>query len=305
MAHPLPRPFFIVGPTASGKSAVALELALRCRGEVVNADAFQLYRGMDILTAKPAAEDRARVRHHLYGVVDPGCECDAASYAAMAGPILEEIAGRGRLPVVAGGSGLYVKALTHGLSPMPAADEGFRRILREVPLERQVEWLRRMDPVGVQAMDLHNPRYVERALEITVLSGRPASSLKAAWKRSTPSFSGAFLSWERQVLYARINARTLAMAEAGLVAEVAALPTLSATAEKAIGIREIRAHLAGHCSLQAALAAMQQATRRYAKRQCTWFQREKGFQSVCLGGDGNAKSAVDRILACFPELLPS
>ena len=297
--------FYIVGPTGSGKSDVAVELALRCGGEIVNADAFQLYHGMDILTAKPGISDYAQVPHHLYGVVDPGEDYDAASYAEMANRTISEISARGALPIVVGGSGLYVKALTHGMSQLPQADAGLREVLRQLSLDELVEWLRRLDPAGADRMDLHNPRYVERALEISILTGRPASELKGEWASRKPSFRGVFLKWERQVLYDRINARTLAMVDAGLVEEVAALPALSDTAGKAIGIREIQAYLAGDRPLENALSALQQATRRYAKRQSTWFEREKGFQSVCLSDGTDAKSAVESILSLFPDLLAS
>jgi tRNA dimethylallyltransferase len=296
-------PFFIAGPTGSGKSAVAVELALRCNGEIINADAFQLYRGMDILTAKPTAADCECVPHHLYGVIDSNSDFDAASYASLANRCIAEIENRGRLPIGVGGSGLYIKALTHGMSPLPSGDADLRARLSELSLTEKVTWLRQLDASGAATIDLQNPRYVERALEICILTGKPASELKSDWASQEPIFRGVILQWERDVLVERIAARTLAMAESGLVDEVAALPALSTTAGKAIGIREMRAHLAGETTLNEALEAMQVATRQYAKRQRTWFRREKGFQSVCLSPGEDAKSAVDTIISLFPDLL--
>ena len=297
-------PFYIAGPTGSGKSAVAVELALRCNGEIVNADAFQLYRGMDILTAKPTAADCALVPHHLYGIIDSNSDFDAASYASLANRCIAEIENRGRLPIVVGGSGLYIKALTHGMSPLPSGDAELRAGLSELSLTEKVTWLRQLDASGTATIDLQNPRYVERSLEICILTGKPASELKSDWaSQQELAFQGVILQWERDVLVERIAARSMAMAESGLVAEVAALPELSTTAGKAIGIREIRAHLAGETTLNEALEAMQVATRQYAKRQRTWFRREKGFQSVCLSPGEDAKSAVDTILILFPDLL--
>ncbi|MCB1098611.1 MAG: tRNA (adenosine(37)-N6)-dimethylallyltransferase MiaA [Verrucomicrobiae bacterium] len=295
-------PFYIAGPTGSGKSAVAVELALLCNGEIVNCDAFQLYKGMEILTAKPSAADCARVPHHLYGIIDSSSDFDAASYASLANACINEIASRGSLPIVVGGSGLYMKALTHGMSPLPSGDAELRTRLSEMGLAEKVTWLSRLDPVGAATIDLQNSRYVERALEISILCGKPASQLKTDWALQEPVFRGVVLHWERDALVDRIGARTLAMAERGLVPEVAALQELSKTAVKAIGIREIRAYLAGETTLEAALEAMQVSTRRYAKRQRTWFRREKGFQSVCLSPGEDAKSTADTIISLFPDL---
>ena len=295
-------PFYIAGATGGGKSAVALELAVRCAGEIINADAYQLYRGMDILTAMPTAEDFRKAPHHLYSVLDLSEDSDAASYASLARQCIDTCVTRGVLPIVVGGSGLYIKALTHGLSPLPTADENLRSALADFTLDELAAWLTRLDPAGAAAMNLQNPRYVERALEISLLSGRPASELKRDWNAAEPDFEGVILDWPRQELYERINRRTHAMLDAGAIEEVRGLGKLSTTAEKAIGIREIQAHLRGELSLEEAADQIQQATRRYAKRQITWFRREKGFQSICLNPTMDAKSAVSQILSMFPRL---
>lgn len=301
--HPT-RPFFIAGPTASGKSAVALALARRIGGEIVNADAFQLYRGLDILTAKPRADDLAQAPHHLYSVLAPGETCDAQRYRNLALPVIQDIAARGGVPIVTGGSGLYLKALTHGLAPLPSADPDLRAELDALPLEEQVRQLLVLDPKAAETVNLTNPRYVQRALEICLLTGRPQSELRRNWLDDSPQVQGVCLVWERDPLYRRIDQRVRDMIAAGAVQEVAeAEAALSSTAGKAIGVREIQRHLASELSLEEAVAAIQQATRRYAKRQMTWFRRERCFQTICLTPETTPDSAAQDILERFPCLL--
>ncbi|MDB6003247.1 MAG: tRNA dimethylallyltransferase [Prosthecobacter sp.] len=297
--------FFITGPTASGKSALAITLAEHVGGEIVNADAFQLYAGMDILTAKPAAADLARVPHHLYGVVPLTEACDAQRYHSLALPIIDDIAARGRVPIVVGGSGLYIKALTHGLSPLPAASPQLRALFQHLSPGEKIVWLIQRDPEAATTVNLRNPRYVERALEICLLTGRPQSSLRRSFEQAEPQVNGVIFVWDREALYRRINQRTLDMFAAGMVEEVAALDHLSPTAEKAIGVREVCAHLAGHVSLADTIAAIQQATRHYAKRQMTWFRRERCFQTICLDSDPAAQYPLPYLLELFPCLRPS
>lgn len=165
---PVIKPFFVVGPTGSGKSALAVELAERWGGEVVNADAFQLYRGLDICTAKPTSEERTRVPHHLYDVLALTEVGDAAFYSELARQVIDEIASRGKVPIVVGGSGLYVKALTHGLSPLPS-DASLRSKLEHLTARERVAWLLMRDPHAATTVNLKNDRYVTRALEICSL----------------------------------------------------------------------------------------------------------------------------------------
>ena len=256
-----------------------MELAERFGGEIINADAFQLYRGLDICTAKPSAADFGRVPHHLYSVLSLGELCDAQFYSDLARPVIAEIASRGKLPIVVGGSGLYVKALTHGLSPLPS-DEALRQKLSELTPHERVEWLLLRDPDAEQNVNLKNDRYVTRALEICLLTGEPQSTLRKAWSQVQPEFRGIRLVWDRPVLDERINQRVLQMVAAGLVEEVQQADALSATAVKAIGVREVRQFLAGECTREEMIAAIQLATRQYARRQDKWFRREKGFQPV-------------------------
>lgn len=283
---------------------MALALAKEIDGEIVNADAFQLYAGMELITAKPSAADMAQAPHHLYGVLPPTEVCDAQRYHALVLPVIEDIASRGRVPIIVGGSGLYIKALTHGLSPLPAASPHLREHLRQLTSGEKIVWLLQKDPEAATTVDLRNPRYVERALEICLLTGRPQSGLRRSFAQKEPDVAGAILEWSRETLYTRINERTLAMFRDGLIEEVASLGPLSPTAEKAIGIREVREHLAGRATLEQTISAIQQATRNYAKRQMTWFRRERCFQTICLDSLPAARY-VPRLIELFPCLRPS
>ena len=300
-----PGTFFVVGPTASGKSGLALALAEHLDGEIVNADAFQLYQGLDVLTAKPSPQELQQCPHHLYGVLAPGADCDAQTYRDLALPVIHEIASRGKTPIVVGGSGLYIKALTHGLSPLPPADSTLRARFRTQSLGDKVAELMRLDPSASDNVPLQNPRYVERALEICLLTGQPQSQLRQSFANASPNVNGFLLTLDRGVLYGRINHRVETMITHGIIDEVAALGNLETGSAKAIGVREMRAHLAGHVTLADATEALQQATRRYAKRQMTWFRRETCFQTICLPSEPTAQFVRDTIDRLFPCLKPT
>lgn len=295
--HPPPETVYLVGPTASGKTTAALDLAGALHGEIVNADAFQLYTGLDIITAKPTSEQRARHPHHLFGSLTSSDTCHAQSYRHLALPVLHDIATRGRIPIVVGGSGLYLKALTHGLDPLPPGDSELRRQFASQSLEEKVRQLLALDPAAAANVPLQNPRYVERALEICLLTGQPQSALRLSSQRPPPSIRGFCLTWPREQLYHRINQRALQMLEHGAIAEVAAAEPVTGALLKAIGVREIQAHLRGDLTLEQTAAAIQQATRRYAKRQMTWFRREACFQTICLEDHPTPDSLVSFIRA--------
>ena len=275
----MPHPIYICGPTASGKSVLALEMAEQLDGEIVNADAFQLYRGLEIVSAAPAAAERGRVAHHLYGVLDPAEPADAGSYMRLALPVIAGIQSRGKTPVITGGSGLYLKFLTHGPAPLPGADAALRAELDARPLADLVAELMRLDPVEAARTALQNRRFVSRALEICRLTGQPASALRDQWQSKTRDVAANLRGWvirrARPDLHARIAARTRAMLDGGALAEVAALGKVSSNCEKAIGLREIRALLAGEMDRAACVDRINAATRQYAKRQETWFRREQ------------------------------
>lgn len=280
----LPHCFFLLGPTAVGKSDLAAALAARIGGEVVGADAFQIYEGLDILSAKPGPDLRAQVSHHLIGEVPLTQRYDVAQYLAAATARIGEIVVRGRVPVVCGGTGMYIRALTHGLSDLPPADPALRAELEAEPLPTLVERLRMLDPAA--RVDEKNPRRVIRALEVCIQTGCPFSSQRGEWDRE-PAVRGAVLARPRESLLARISARTDAMFAAGVVREVAAVSagSFGPTASQMLGLREIRALLAGTISEKACKEAITVATRQYAKRQLTWFRRERGYQWVDLETD--------------------
>ncbi len=272
-------PFYICGPTASGKSALALEMAERLDGEIVNADAFQLYRGLEIVSAAPSAGELARLPHHLYSVLEPSESADAQRYVNLAKPVIAEIQTRGKTPIITGGSGLYLKFLTHGAAPLPTADAALRAEMDARPLDDLVAELKSLDPVEAARTALQNRRFVSRALEICLLSGRKASDLRDQWESKTAGISsqlrGLVIQRSRADLHARIAQRTRAMLDGGALEEVAALPDVSANFEKAIGFREIRALLVGEIDRATCEDLINAATRQYAKRQETWFRREK------------------------------
>ncbi len=280
----MPPPIYICGPTASGKSELALELAAQLDGEIVNADAFQLYHGLEIVSAAPGAAEMSQVPHHLYGVLDPGTAADAGYYLRLARPVIEDIQARGKTPVVTGGSGLYLKFLTHGPAPLPTGDATLRAELDATPLEELVARLRALDPVEAGRTALKNRRFVSRALEICLLSGQRASDLRDRWESQTAELSsqlhGCVIQRSRPDLHARIACRTRAMLVGGAIAEVASLTNASANCEKAIGVREIRALLAGEIDRATCEDLINAATRQYAKRQESWFRREHWLQPV-------------------------
>lgn len=273
-----PEPFYLCGPTASGKSALALGLAESMDGEIVNADAFQLYRGLEIVSAAPLPDELAAVPHHLFGVLDPTENADAQRYAGLARPVIAEIQARGKTPIVTGGSGLYLKFLTHGAAPLPTGDPALRAELDALPLPDLVARLTELDPVEASRTALANRRFVSRALEICLLSGRKASELRDGWASRTAEISaqlrGIVIRRTRPDLHERIARRTRAMLAGGALDEVAALTDISENLEKAIGFREIRALQAGEIDLARCEELISAATRQYAKRQETWFKRE-------------------------------
>ena len=295
-------PFYIVGPTASGKSALAIALARGIGGEIVNADAFQLYRGLDICTAKPSPAELALVPHHLYGIIPLQETCDAQRFVDLAQPVIADIISRGKTPIIVGGSGLYVKALTHGLDPLPKS-ESLREKFEALTLAERIAWLAHRDPASAQSINLQNERYVNRALEISLLTGKPASELRRAWASRAIHARGVRLVWNRDELNARIDARVHAMIAQGLIGEITEATLLSDTAEKAIGVREIRQHLAGELSLDAAVAAIQLATRQYARRQDKWFRRESAFVPLMMTSASSQEDNVALITQSYSDLV--
>jgi len=270
-----PKRFYVTGPTGSGKSAIALELARLVGGEIVNADAFQVYSGLNILTARPSSEDEARTPHHLYGVLSPTDTIDANRYALLAE---ERMAGISK-SIVVGGSGLYVKALTHGMNEIPPANPALRAELEELDETALRARLREVDAASEVSIEARNLRYLRRALEITLSCGRPASEVRQSWKTDAPDLRGVLINRSRPELFDRINRRVERMFAEGVVEEVRNIADFSELSAKAIGVREIKALLLGEIDEKQCIEQIQFASRQYAKRQMTWFRREKWLTS--------------------------
>jgi tRNA dimethylallyltransferase len=289
--------FFIVGPTATGKSELAGDLAREIGGEIVSADAFQIYRGLNLLTAKPEASTLAKAPHHVIGTVPLIEEMNADKYRHAAMRAIEEICSRGKLAIVVGGSGLYIKALTHGLAPLPESDPKLRERLNAISLDELCSQLIELDPETAKKIDFKNRRRITRALEICLLTGKPASDVVTEGGLSAEALAkadgtgrpgspipaaGVFVFRDRNELYERINQRVETIFERGVIEEVRTAGTTSATAAQMIGLREIRELIAGKKSLPQCIAEIQQATRRYAKRQLTWFRGQSIFLPLNL-----------------------
>ena len=301
MSNPAPfAPIYLAGQTGSGKTAVALELAKRLEHpvEVINADAYQIYRGLEIISAAPTEEERSSAPHHLFGILDPAEECDAARFAELARAKIAEV-GQRALPLVVGG-GLYLKAITHGLAPTPKGDPVLREKLEKKTLKDLVSEYRSLDPEGATATNLRNRRYVTRNLEICLLTGRPASELKSEWQDNDPDITAFYLERSREDIYDRINLRTLQMFESGVIDEISNLSELSATSAKAIGIREIQSLIAGEIDVIGCTEEIQKITRRYAKRQEFWFRRETAFQRIPIKSEQTTGQITEALTAHLP-----
>lgn len=294
----------IAGATASGKTAVAVELALRTRGEVVSADSMQVYRDMDILTAMPTAAEMRGVAHHMLGVFSPREKCSAAAYRERALGCIADIRARGRLPIVCGGTGLYINALTRPLGFAAQGNETIRAELTaiaEAPegKARLHAMLEAVDPDSAARLHPNDVRRVVRALEIYRLTGRTQTeqAVLDAQRGDGPFDARLYaLDWPREALYARIDRRVDQMLAAGLVEEVRRLMQNEAgfsTAAQAIGYKEIAAALRGECTLADAVDTLKQATRNYAKRQLTWFRRDARVRWVAAQGRTAADIAAE------------
>ncbi|MEA5066563.1 MAG: tRNA (adenosine(37)-N6)-dimethylallyltransferase MiaA [Eubacteriales bacterium] len=279
------------GPTASGKSAVAVELCRLIGGEVVSCDSMQLYRGMDVGTATPTEAEMGGVAHHLLNILDPSESFSAAAYRARAIPVIEDIRARGRIPVLCGGTGLYVNALTRPLGFAEPGDEALRQALQAVadgPGGRRIlhDRLRAIDPDRAARLHENDVRRVIRAIEAHQLTGRTAGERAALDREREGDYRGLLFApdWPRATLYERIDRRVMEMMHLGLPAEVDALIAagvpMTATAMQAIGYKELIRAREGFITLDEAVGLIQQGTRRYAKRQLTWFYADPRVQWV-------------------------
>lgn len=316
----------LAGPTAVGKSAVALRLAERLGGEIVSADSMQVYRGLDLGTAKPSPADRARVPHHLLDVVELTERFDAARFVRLARCAVADIQSRGRVPIFCGGTGLYFKAFVEGLGDAPPADPALRAELEAAPLERLLRELAERDPATHEKIDRQNPRRVIRAVEVIRLTGQPFSQQRARWKAGeskvqspgskveviagaagTADFElwtlGFGLTRSTADLHSRIDARVDRMFRRGLVEETARLLTRglaqNPTALQAIGYRQVVEHLRGERSLAETIALVKTRTRQFAKRQMTWFRRQMPLTWLELKPDDAPEAVVEELLTAL------
>ena len=295
----------VLGPTASGKTALALEIARRFHGEIVNCDSVAMYRDFEIGTAKPSASERAEIPHHLLDCVDPLTDVTAGEYARQARQILREVVSRvtgkqQRLPIVSGGTGLYLRALIDGLFPGPKRSEELRDKLRAREKKRGKEYLhrilRRLDSKAADRIHENDLPKVIRAIEVCMASRRPMTELLQQGRAPLRGFRILRLGLNppRETLYARINQRAVKMFDDGLIAETETL--LAKYGEKArplaaLGYRQAMQFLHGELDRGAALLAVQQAHRNYAKRQMTWFRAEPEVHWLAGVGDDHAIQA--------------
>ena len=302
-------PLLIAGPTASGKSEIALRLAERIGGEIISVDSMQVYRGLDVGTAKPSAVERARVPHHLIDICDLNEAFDAARFARLAKQAVAEIQGRGRVPILCGGTGLYFKAFLEGVGDAPPADPGLRAELERLPLADLLAELLARDSATHERIDRQNPRRVVRAVEVIRITGRPFSEQRTAWDAptgagGTPQPRMIALLRSNADLQQRINTRVEAMFRGGLVAETECLLkhglAENKTALQAIGYRQVVDFLSRPNRNAAALAETVELvkirTRQYAKRQLTWF-RQHGHPAWLELKPGDSLTAVAERLA--------
>jgi tRNA dimethylallyltransferase len=297
----------IVGPTASGKSTLGVWLAQQLGGEVVACDSTQLYRGFDIGTAKPTLEERQGIAHHLIDVLDPREESTAGGYRERAEVVLQSLRTHHRLPIFTVGTGLYLRALLEGFADVPTRSEELRERLRTSAREHAPGHLhcilKRMDPASAEKIMPGDEQKLIRAIEICLLAKKPLSEVHREGRNPLAGWRAVKigLSPEREALYDRIHARTEAMFNAGWMEEVRGLIASGLPPDAKpfdfIGYRELRAVLQGQMQLEEARAAIQQATRRYAKRQLTWFRRDP--QIHWLSGFGSDSTIQQQALACI------
>lgn len=280
-----PKLIVVAGPTASGKTACAVALCKRIGGEVISADSMQIYRGMDVLTAMPTREEMQGIVHHLLGIAEPTEKFSAAKYRDLARKAIAQVHARGAQPVLCGGTGLYINALTRGMRLSERADEALRAELKEIAAEdggpeRLHRMLAEVDPESAERYPAGDVRRVIRSIEIYRLTGMTRRRQEEIDAQTPDTFDARLfaIDWPREALYERINRRVDEMIARGLIREVARLidegEDAHPTAVQAIGYKEIAAGLRGDCAMSDAIVRMKTATRNYAKRQITWFRAD-------------------------------
>ncbi len=278
-----PKVIVICGPTGSGKTSLAMSLVRHFPIEVISADSRQVYRLMNIGTAKATAEEQAVVRHHMIDLIDPDQEFSVAEFVDLARPLITDIASRGKIPCVVGGTGLYIRALIGGLADLPNGDNTLREQLHQKELSggegTLFRELQRIDPVAAESIHPNNLVRIVRALEVFELTGKRMSELKDAHQFAQKNYDVIKFAYDypRDQLFNRINARTLQMFDEGLVAEVEMLVkkySFSLKSLQTLGYREVLRYLKNEISAEQMVSDVQKFTRHYAKRQLTWFRTE-------------------------------
>ena len=303
-----PRPVLVItGPTATGKTALAIEVARRIGGEIISLDSRQIYRTMDIGTAKPSRAQRAAIAHHGIDIVDPADRYSAGKFANHARGWIHEISARGSAPILAGGTGFFLKALTEPMfteQELPPVREELRALLNEMPLDQLMRWVHALDPAAGARLERQGGRQrIARVLEVVLLTGRTLSwwHQHAAPRLPAVSTTVFVLDLPRSELYQRINRRVEQMVADGLVEEVRALAGLgldpSTPALNATGYAEVLPYLRGEQDLPSAVDAIQRATRRYARRQLTWFKHQLPPQARWLDATRPCAVLADEIVA--------
>ena len=293
----------IAGPTASGKTALAVELAKELNGEVISCDSMQIYKRMDIGTAKPTIEEMQGIPHHMLGVAEPEEDFSVSRYCDMATPILDDILARGKTAIIAGGTGLYMDSLMKGndFAPVPATGhrEKLEQKLESTGLDAMIAELAAIDPEAA-ARSQRNPRRIIRALEVYYETGKTITQHNLETQAIPPRYSPLHLGLDfdpRQLLYDRIDRRVTLMLEAGLEKEIRDLLSSGldarCTALQAIGYKEFVAALEGACTMEEAADEVRKASRRYAKRQLTWFRRNKSMHWLTRRADTAAEEIIE------------
>ncbi|SEF47017.1 tRNA dimethylallyltransferase [Caloramator fervidus] len=297
----------IAGPTASGKTAIGIEVAKRINGEVVSADSMQIYKYMDIGSAKPTKEEMQGIPHHMIDIIDPKQEFSVALYREMAVKCIDDIIDRGKVPIVVGGTGLYINSLTYPLDfTETAKDEEYRKYLQKLAEEKGNkyvhEMLKEVDPESYERLHVNDLKRIIRALEVYKNTGKPISEFQKESKKKEIDYNIAYIGliMDREKLYERINKRVDKMFEQGLIEEVKRLKEMGYTRDmismQGIGYKEVFDYLDGYLTLDEVKDIIKQNTRRYAKRQLTWFRREDRIRWFNLDEYNNIDEVVDDII---------
>lgn len=279
----------VCGPTASGKTKLAVDLAKMFNGEIISADSMQIYKGLDIASAKPTEEEKEGVPHHLMGFLDPRSAYSVADYVIEARRLIADISERGRLPIICGGTGLYINSIVDNIEfDDTGSDPRYREELREIAREKGngavLDMLRKIDPESADRLHENNLSRVIRALEVYRLSGRTMTEIQAESRKNPSPFEPCMLmiDWDREVLYHRINQRVDIMLEMGLLGEAREFFTHDdyVTASQAIGYKELKPYFDGEKELSECVEHLKQETRKYAKRQLTWFRKDSRISLI-------------------------